>query len=238
MVLLFEIEEEEEEEEEDEEEEEWKNAFLLCAFVLQSAFEEQGLPCLSELGCGVPEYSQLMGMFERNNASLVVANPVESYFSYVVPPVPIACHAPFPPSRLPSSCSMRVFFFTLWKLYVTTMCRYIFDSLPEGEERLAATRVLQPLHDFFGVFPSFCVLVGWLVWAESCGVMTLVSCTDEEFDIPCEGTGLFAFQLLLNHSCEPNCYLHKRDEDIDGRVCVPHHDQFHSDSFLWRCFRP
>ena len=43
----------------------------------------------------------------------------------------------------------------------------------------------------------------------------------ESYDQPCEGTGFYALQSCINHSCDPNAHAMKRDEeDVDGAAVI------------------
>lgn len=43
----------------------------------------------------------------------------------------------------------------------------------------------------------------------------------ESYDLPCEGTGFYALQSCMNHSCDPNAHAMKRTGlDIDGSAVI------------------
>eukprot|EP00854_Cymbomonas_tetramitiformis_P010851 gene10851-12837_t len=66
------------------------------------------------------------------------------------------------------------------------------SDLPSGPDKDAADAVTQPLLDAL----------------------------DTDYDIPCEGTGYYAIQACVNHSCGPNTHAFKRDQDVDGRAVL------------------
>lgn len=66
------------------------------------------------------------------------------------------------------------------------------DAMPPGEEKAAVQRASLPVLEALGGL----------------------------YRTPCEGTGLFPLQAMLNHSCEPNVTLLKsgRQDESDGRI--------------------